>query len=86
MILLIPSTNILPELLIAFRNIKENGPHDKSEPMSYMTYLTNAFESPFQSIKVTKTMSKEIGRIILSLKASQTHGYDEISNNILKVC
>jgi hypothetical protein len=68
------------------KHIKENGPNDKSEPMGYMTYLTNAFESPFQIIKVTKTKSKEIESIILSLKASQSHGYDEISNNILKEC
>jgi hypothetical protein len=31
-------------------------------------------------------MSREIERIILSLKSSQTHGYNEISNNILKAC
>jgi hypothetical protein len=54
--------------------------------MSYMTYLTNAFESPVPSIKITKTTSREIERIILSLKSSQTHGYDEISNNILIIC
>jgi hypothetical protein len=51
-----------------------------------MTYLTDAFESPVPSIKITKTPSREIERIILSLKLTQTHGYDEISNNILKIC
>jgi hypothetical protein len=68
------------------KHIKENGPKDNSNHMSYMTYLTNAFESPVPSIKINKTMSREIERIILSLKSSQMHGYDEILNNILKIC
>jgi hypothetical protein len=66
------------------KHLKDNNSYDK--PMSYMTYLTNAFESPFPTINITKTTSKEIERIILSLKSSQPHGYDEISNNILKTC
>jgi hypothetical protein len=68
------------------KHIKENSRNDKLEPRNYMTYLTDAYKSPFHSIKVTKTTSREIERIILSLVPSQTHRYDEISNNILKVC
>jgi hypothetical protein len=52
------------------KHIKENDPKDNSNHMSYMTYLTNAFESPVPSIKITKTTSREIERIILSLKSS----------------
>jgi hypothetical protein len=48
--------------------IKENGVNDKTKYMNYMTYMTKAFESPFPSMKITKTMSREIERIIGSLK------------------
>jgi hypothetical protein len=58
--------------------IKENGVKDKTK---YMNYMTKAFESPFPSMKSTKTTSREIERIIGSFKSSQTQGYDEISNN-----
>jgi hypothetical protein len=42
--------------------------------------------SPFPTINITNTTSKETENIIMSLKSSQMHGYDEISNNILKAC
>jgi hypothetical protein len=51
-----------------------------------MTFMTEAFKSPFTNLIITKTTSKEIGKIIGSLKSSYTQGYDEISNNILKAC
>jgi hypothetical protein len=68
------------------KHIKVNGSNDKSKSISYMTYLTNAFESPYPSIIITKTTSREIEEILLSPKSSNSHGYDEISNNILKNC
>jgi hypothetical protein len=64
--------------------IKENCVNDETKYMNYMTYMTKAFESPLPSMKITKTTSREIARIIWSLKANQTQGYDEISNNIPK--
>jgi hypothetical protein len=66
------------------KHIKENDVNDKAT--NYMTYMSDAFESPLPSIKITKTTSREIENIIWSLKSSKTHGYDEISNNILKAC
>jgi hypothetical protein len=66
--------------------IKENGDNDKSKATNYMTYMSDACESPLPSIKIIQTTSREIERIIWSLKSSQTHGYDEILNNILKAC
>jgi hypothetical protein len=68
------------------KRIKDIGPTNKSKPMCHMSYLTNAFVSPFPSIKITKTTSSEIEKTILSLQSSHSHGYDEISNNILKTC
>jgi hypothetical protein len=48
--------------------------------------MSVAFDRPFPKMQIWKTTCIEIERIIESLKASLTHGYDEISNNILKVC
>jgi hypothetical protein len=46
--------------------------------------MAKSFDSPFPKIQIWKTTNMEIERVIESLKVSQTHGYDEISNNILK--
>jgi hypothetical protein len=48
--------------------------------------MSKAFDRPFPKMQTWKTTSIEIERVIESLKASQTHGYDVISNNILKAC
>jgi hypothetical protein len=68
------------------KHIKDLDPNDNFKPMNYMSYLTSAFESPLPSIKITETTNREIKRLTQSLKSSHTHGYDEISNNILKIC
>jgi hypothetical protein len=64
-----------------------------SKPMSstdngedYVACMDKAFSSPFPRIQISKTTCVAIERIIKSLKSSNTHGYDEISNNILKAC
>jgi hypothetical protein len=67
------------------KKIKGNDVKDLTNHTDYMTYMNKAFKNPFPAIKITKT-SKEIERIIGSLKSSQTQGYDKISNNILKAC
>jgi hypothetical protein len=48
--------------------------------------MSKAFVSPFPKIKIVKTMSIELENIIESLKSSHAHGYNEISNIILKAC
>jgi hypothetical protein len=50
------------------KHIKVSGSNDKSKSISYMTYLANAFESPYPSIIKTKTTSRETEKTILSLK------------------
>jgi hypothetical protein len=65
------------------KHIKDLDSNDNSKPRSYMSYPTNAFESPLQSIKITKTMSREIERIILSLKSNHTHGLYSPSNQTI---
>jgi Notch-like protein len=66
--------------------IKENCKNVKTKSTNYMTYMSVAFGSTFPNIKIKKTASSEIKRIIGSLKSSKTQGYDENSNHILKAC
>jgi hypothetical protein len=60
--------------------------NDIRDITNHMAYMTEVYKSPFPIITITKTTNKEIEKIIGSLKSSYTHGYDEISNNILKTC
>jgi hypothetical protein len=48
-------------------------------------YLLNLFHKPFPSIKIKNTSTKEIEKIINSLKIKESSGYDEISTKILKI-
>jgi len=47
-------------------------------------YLHQAFKEIFPTIKYQNTTTAEIEEIIESLKAKDSHGYDEISVKILK--
>jgi hypothetical protein len=47
-------------------------------------YLCLTCNKPFPNIKYQYTSTKEIKKIISSLKSRSSHGYDEISVNILK--
>jgi hypothetical protein len=49
-------------------------------------YLSKLFHKPFPSIKFNNTSTKEIEKIINSLKIKESSGYDEISRKILKTC
>jgi hypothetical protein len=69
-----------------YKKIKENYVKNNTNHNDYMTFMTEAFRSPFTNLIITKATSKEIEKIIGSLKSSYTQGYDEISNNILKAC
>ena len=52
----------------------------------YPYSLSNVFQKSFPSIKYICTTTKEIENIIMSLKSSNSSGYDEVSTNILKAC
>jgi hypothetical protein len=56
------------------------------DPGYYMAYLSKAFDCPFPRMEIWKTNNREIEKIIESLKASDTQGYEGISNKILKAC
>jgi hypothetical protein len=45
--------------------------------------MSKAFDSPFPCMEIWKTNNSEIEKIIDSLKTSNTHGYEGISNTIL---
>jgi hypothetical protein len=47
--------------------------------------LLNLIHKPFPSIKFKNTSTKEIEKIINSLKIKESYGYDEISTKILKI-
>jgi hypothetical protein len=55
-------------------------------PGNYINYMSWAFDSPFPNIQIRKTTNIEVEKAIESLKATDTHGYEGISNKILKAC
>jgi hypothetical protein len=48
-------------------------------------YLANLFHKPFPDIQFNNTSTKEIAKIIKSLKLNKSSGYEEISIQILKI-
>jgi hypothetical protein len=48
-------------------------------------YLSNLFHKPFPNIEFKNTSTKEIEKIINSLKIKESSGYDEISTKILNI-
>ena len=63
--------------------IRNHTPVVKSNNPIY--YLYQAFKEPFPAVKYQNTSTAEIGKIIESLKAKDSHGYDEISVKIFKL-
>jgi hypothetical protein len=53
----------------------------KEDPISF---LKDAFPCKFHGIKIVPTSEAQIKSIKLSLKLKNSHGYDEITNKILK--
>jgi hypothetical protein len=51
---------------------------------NFADYLHLSCNEPFPNIKYQYTSTKEIEKIISSLKSKNSYGYDEISVNILK--
>jgi hypothetical protein len=47
--------------------------------------MEQAYNKPYPSMECKYTTTKEIERIIKSLKAKNSNGYDEISTKILKI-
>jgi hypothetical protein len=58
---------------------------NSSSSSSTKYYLSKLSNNPFPNIKFNNTSTKEIERIINSLKQKNSLGYDEISTKMLKV-
>ena len=52
---------------------------------SHTHFMEQAFNKPSPSMECKCTKTKEIERIIKSLKTQNSYGYDEISTKILKI-
>jgi len=52
---------------------------------SHTHFMEQAFNKPYPSMECKCTKTKEIERIIKSLKTQNSYGYDEISTKILKI-
>jgi len=53
--------------------------------MMILQYLFEYFNQPFKDIRWPYTSSKEINKIINSLKNKNSSGYDEITTKIIKI-
>jgi hypothetical protein len=62
-----------------------NGYTTGFDPAKHLKYMSQAFVNPFPKINFKHTTSKEVERIIGSLKPKFSNGYDEISVKILKI-
>ena len=66
------------------QNINVNNANASSNHENPISYITRAFSQPFPTIKLKCVSLKEI-EDIKSLKAKDSHGYNEISTKILKL-
>ena len=51
---------------------------------NFAAYLNSTCNEPYRNINYQYTSTKEIEQIISSLKSKNSHGYDDVSVNILK--
>jgi len=58
---------------------------NNNNSVDYLHYLHQTFNKPFPSIKYQYTSTKEIEKIISSLKSKNSQGYNELSINLLKI-
>ena len=72
-------TSVADNLLI--KNFSEIQTTNNNDPM---TYLRHNFKHCYSQINLKNTTTHEINKIFNSLKNKTSHGYDEISDKILK--
>jgi hypothetical protein len=59
------------------------GSNNEETPLHY---LLQSFSNPFPNIKFGNTSTQETERMMNSLQSKCSHGYNEISTKILKIC
>jgi len=68
-----------------FLSITGKNPSALNKNNNFVDYLRLACNEPFPNIKYQYTSTTETEKIISSLKSKNSHGYDEISVNTLKL-
>jgi len=80
--------SIANELNNYFLNLAESTSNkriNEKEDASPLQYLFEYFNQPFKDISWTYTSSKEVNKIIDSLKSKNSSGYDESTTKIIKI-
>jgi hypothetical protein len=68
--------------IISDRNMISSNTSKNSNNL--VNYLFQVYKRPFHKVKINDSTTKEIAEIITSLKTKNSHGYDEISVEVLK--
>jgi Notch-like protein len=66
------------------RTINNNNDNNNNINNNPIYYLSHAFNISYPNINLKFITTKEMENIIKSLKPKNSHGYDEISTNLLK--
>ncbi|PNF32061.1 hypothetical protein B7P43_G05729, partial [Cryptotermes secundus] len=67
-------------------NIDHNDPKfQKLDDITPLHYLLQSFKTPFPNINLKFLSSKDVEKVIKSLKTKNSFGYDEISTKLLKI-
>jgi Notch-like protein len=66
------------------QSIRHSNTEKTSDNKNPMYYLSKTTHNPFPDIKFNNTSTKEIERIIKSIKVKSLHGYDGINTKMLK--
>jgi hypothetical protein len=67
------------------QSIRHSDTEDTSDNKNPTYCLSKISHNPFPNIKLSNTSTKEIERIIKSIRVKNLHGYDGITTKILKV-
>jgi hypothetical protein len=67
------------------QSIRHSDKEDTSYNKNSMHYLSKISHNPFPKIKFNNTSTKEIDRIIKSIRVKNLHGYDGITTKMLTV-
>lgn len=67
------------------QDIRSNNKKCSNNEEDIKCYMTKSFPNSFPNIKLKYTSTREIEKIIKSLKTKNSYGYDEVSTRILKI-
>jgi hypothetical protein len=73
--------SIAERIMQSVRHTDTESTNANKNPMYYMSKISH---NPFPNIKFSNTSTREIERIINSIKMNNSHGYDGITTKMLK--